>query len=267
MGAVNNLNAGDVAEIWRAIRALQVATPLNSASIGAGGLRVYDGGVITIENGGLRVTGTAEIIGNLIASGVIDFTGDVTISGPMDVTGLMTLAGDLVVASGGKITAGTIELNPDGSAKFGSMTISPAGKITSGSAEINPDGSVKFGTFLIDTAGKVTVANDMTVTGSGKIKVGSSMTLDPSVSSGALVFSNGAQVFTDATTVQMFKGGSVVQIDSSSAKLQATGGLVNVDGAGVRLDGPLRNTSGSTISGVTANLYMDPATGAIKRIT
>jgi hypothetical protein len=181
------------------IRNLETASPMNNAAIGRGGLLVYGGGGITIENeGGLKVTGTAEIIGSLIATGVIDFSGDVTISGPLDVTGVMTLVGDLVVASGGKITAGTIELNPDGSAKFGSLTISPAGKITSGSAEINPDGSVKFGAVTIDTAGKV--------------KVGSAMTLDPSVSSGALVFSNGAQIFTDATTVQMFKGTSAVQV-------------------------------------------------------
>jgi len=266
MGMINNLSQSMVSEIFRRLRALENAAPMNNGAVGRGGFEVYDGGVITISNGGLNVTGTATILGTLIASGVINFTGTVTVSGPMSVSGVMTVTNNLVVASGGKITAGTIQLNPDGSAKFGTMTISPAGKITSGSAEINPDGSVKFGNFLIDSAGKVTVANDMTVTTGGKIKVGSSMTLDPSVSSGALVFSNGAQVFTDATTVQMFKGGSVVQIDNSSAKLQATGGLVNVDGAGVRLDGPLRNTSGSTISGVTANVYMDPATGAIKRI-
>jgi len=252
MGLINNPNQSDIPDILRRLRALENAAPMNNGAVGRGGFEVYDGGVITISNGGLSVTGTATILGTLIASGIINFTGVVTISGPLTVSGLTTVTNNLVVASGGKITAGTIELNPDGSAKFGTMTISPTGKITTGTAEINPDGSAKFGNTNIDTAGRV--------------KVGSSMTLDPTVSSGALVFSNGAQVFTDATTVQMFKGGSVVQIDSSSAKLQATGGYVNVDSAGVRLDGPLRNSSPSTITGVSPNLYMD-GNGNIKKIT
>jgi len=251
MGLIDNLSQSQIGEIFRRLRALENASPMNSGAVGEGGFEVYNGGVITISNGGLNVTGTATILGTLIASGVINFTGVVTISGPLTVSGLTTVTNNLVVASGGKITAGTIELNPDGSAKFGTMTISPTGKITTGTAEINPDGSAKFGSTNIDT--------------SGRVKVGSSMTLDPTVSSGALVFSNGAQVFTDATTVQMFKGGSVVQIDSSSAKLQATGGYINVDSGGVRVDGPLRNSSAPVISSVTANVYMD-ASGNIKRI-
>jgi len=267
MAGLDDLSRGELADILRRLRILETASPLQNASIGAGGLTVYDGGVITIENGGLNVTGTASVLGTLIASGVINFTGTVTVSGPMSVSGVMTVTNNLVVASGGKITAGTIQLNPDGSAKFGTMTISPAGKITSGSAEINADGSVKFGNFLIDTAGKVTVANDMTVTTGGKIKVGTSMTLDPSVSSGALVFSNGAQVFTDATSIQMFKGTSAVSVANGQATLQGNGSnFMRSDTTQNTIAGPLRNTSAATISGVTANVYMDPSTGAIKRI-
>jgi hypothetical protein len=164
MGKINDLTQGNLGEADRQAHRDRYATPMNGGSIGRGGLRVYDGGVITIENGGLRVTGTAEIIGTLIASGVINFTGDVNISGPLDVTGLVTLMSDLVVASGGKITAGSIELNPDGSAKFGSMTISPAGKITSGSAEINPDGSAKFGSTTISPDGTIAFGPGLSVT-------------------------------------------------------------------------------------------------------
>lgn len=247
MGAVNNLNQGDVAKIWEAIRALQVATPLNSASIGAGGLRVYDGGVITIQNGGLVVTGEASIVGRLIASGIIDFTGDVTISGPLDVEGLMTLVGDLVVQSGGKITAGTIELNPDGSAKFGSMTISPAGKITSGSAEINPDGSVKFGNLEIDTTGKVTAGG---------------LALDPGYLNGALRFDNGTYVASTPNGAQLVKsGGGAVTVSSGQADMGVPGGgAVIADGSGVALVGISTTSS-------PANAYIDPVTGRISRST
>jgi hypothetical protein len=247
MGAVNNLNQGDVAEIWRAIRQLQVATPLNSASIGSGGMRVYDGGVITIQNGGLSVTGTATILGTLIASGIINFTGTVTISGPLTVSGLTTVTNSLVVAAGGKITAGTIELNPDGSAKFGTMTISPAGKITSGSAEINADGSVKFGTFLIDTAGKVTLANDLTVTSAGKIIAGG-VTIDPTYFSGAVKFTNGSYVAATPNGAQMVQGSGGLGVSTTQAFLSFIGG-----GSAIATSTGLTLTMGSQSVAVTSS--------------
>jgi hypothetical protein len=246
VGKFDNLNDSQVADIWKAIRDLQTASPNNNSAIGRGGLLVYDGGVITIENGGLVVTGEASIIGRLVASGIIDFTGDVTISGPLGVEGLMTLVGDLVVASGGKITAGSIELNPDGSAKFGSMTISPAGKITSGSAEINPDGSVKFGSLTIDTAGKVTAGG---------------VSLDPSYLSGSLRFSNGTYVAATPNGAQMVKaGGGAVTVSSGQADLGVPGGgAVIADGSGVAITG-ISTTSNP------ANVYMDPSSGRLYRV-
>jgi len=199
------------------------SSPLNSAAIGRGGLTVYDGGVIDIENGGLNVVGSGTFTGTLYANGTVAFTGTLTQTGPTTFTG-------------------DTKLN--------------------GPTHINGATDIKG---ALSVEGASTLKNDLNVTTGGKVKVGSAMTLDPSVSSGALIFSNGAQVFTDATTVQMFKGGSVVQIDSSSAKLQATGGYVIVDSGGVRLDGPLRNSSGSTITGVTPNVYID-GSGNIKKI-
>lgn len=245
MGAVNDLNAGNLGEIWRAIRQLQAATPLNSASIGAGGLRVYNGGMITIENGGLRVTGTAEIIGELLASGVIDFTGEVNISGPLDVSGLTTLMADLTVASGGRILAGSIELNPDGSAKFGTMTISPAGKITSGAAEINPDGSAKFGSTEISAAGKVTMGG---------------MELDPATLGGQLKFSNSTYLAATPNGAQLSRGDSAAYVSSSQAGIAKAGVGVGVDSSGPFISGMPTTTQ-------PANLYQDPATGRIYRST
>ncbi len=259
MAGLDDLSRGELEGILKRLRALETAAPLQNASIGAGGVRVHSGGVITIQNGGLYVTGTAEIIGTLIASGIIDFTGDVTISGPLNVTGLMTLAGDLVVASGGKITAGTIELNPDGSAKFGTMTISPTGKITSGSAEINPDGSVKFGTFLIDTAGKVTLANDLNVTTGGKIVAGNT-TISPSASNGGVEFVSGGGVGGNGGSVVVKGSSNAGLITGTSAALFAGATQLTVGDGSVVIDGL------PEVSGVTSNLYMDPATRQVKRI-
>ncbi|MEV5052996.1 hypothetical protein [Arthrobacter sp. LAR12-1-1.1] len=244
MGKFDNLNDSQLPDILRRIRNLETASPMNNAAIGRGGLTVYDGGGISIENGGLNVVGSGTFTGTLYANGTVAFTGTFTQTGPTTFTGTTNLNGPTNIAGTTTITG----------------NVTSTGTFTN-NGPTNLNGATKT-TGTLSVEGITTLKSDLNVTTGGKIKVGTSMTLDPSVSSGALVFSNGAQVFTDATTVQMFKGGSVVQIDSSSAKLQATGGYVNVDSGGVRVDGPLRNSSHSTVTGVTANVYMDPSTGA-----
>lgn len=243
MGKFDNLadNTAEIRDILRRIRDLETASPMNNAAIGRGGIEVYDQGALNISDGHLIVNGTATFTGTFTQSGPTSFTGTFTQTGQTTFTGTTDLNGPTNIAGSATVTGDT-KLN--------------------GPTHVNGATDIK-GTLSVENV--TTLKSDLNVT-TGKVKVGSALTIDPSVSSGALVFSNGAQVFTDATTVQMFKGGSVVQIDSSSAKLQATGGLVNVDSSGVRVDGPLRNTSASTISSVTANVYMDPSTGAIKRI-
>lgn len=241
MGLINDLTQGTVKEIFRRLRALENGAPMNNAAIGRGGIEVYDGGVIRITNGGLSVTGTAEIIGRLFASGIVNFTGEVTItgpldvSGPMDVSGLVKLMSDLEVHSGGRIKAGSIELNPDGSAKFGSMTISPAGKITSGSAEINPDGSAKFGSTTINP--------------DGTIEFGPGLSVTPDNGSGAAAIMNGASQI-------------VLTPDNPDYWAQFTGGAYFqglIRGMGLRLSS-LPETS------EPANLHID-ASGNVKRST
>jgi len=236
MAGLHDLSRGELQDILKRLRQLESAAPLQNASIGAGGLRVYDGGVITIQNGGLSVTGTATITGTLQADGTITFTGTFNQSGPTTFTGDTKLNGPTHIngttdIAGNVTTTGTFTQN--------------------GTTNLNGTTSVK---------------GDMNVTGGGKIKIGSSMTLDPSVSSGALVFSNGAQVFTDATTVQMFKGTSAVTVADGTATVQGNGSnYVRSDTTGNTIAGPLKNTSHSTVSSVTANVYMD-ASGNIKRI-
>lgn len=68
----------------------------------------------------------------------------------------------------------------------------------------------------------------------GKVYVGG-MVLDPAEHSGAVILPNGAQVFTDATTVQVFKGNSVVQVSDGYARLQHGGNVVQIDADGVRV--------------------------------
>lgn len=228
MGKINNLsdNSSGIRDLVRDVRGNTYATPLNGASVGRGGMRFYGTGKLLVENEGLEVVGTANISGTLHADGTVTLEGDVNISGPLTVTGNTDITGDLDV-TGPMKTTGTLSVE-----------------------------------------GVTTLKSDLIVTTGGKVKVGSAMTLDPSVSSGALVFSNGAQVFTDATTIQVFKGTSAVQVANGIATLQGNGSTyVRSDSTtGNTIAGPLKNTAHSTISGVSSNVYMDPATGAIKRI-
>lgn len=131
MAEINNLAQSDLKKIGKASREMRYASPVNNTAIGRDGLLVYDGGVITIENGGLRVTGTAEIIGKLIASGTIEFNGPVKITGPLDISGLTQIMGNLILAAGGKFTAGSAVINPDGSATFGLFEIAANGNLKS----------------------------------------------------------------------------------------------------------------------------------------
>lgn len=271
MAGLHDLSAGGYfADRDKRQRAMETAAPLRNASIGAGGLRVHSGGMITIENGGLRVTGTAEIIGRLVASGTIEFSGEVTISGPLDITGLTQIMGDLILQAGGKFTAGTIELNPDGSAKFGTLTIDPTGKLTSGQATINPDGSAKFGQFdiaangnldskgTLDIKGKSTLQDDLEVKGGGKVKVGG-MTLDPIQGGGSLRFESGAYLFSNSGVTSFGAGGDAVDITLSNSSAQ-------IRGTRVVLNGQLSNPAYASASADTKpNMYMD-ANGNIKRI-
>lgn len=210
MAEIDNLSKGELRKIWAAIRELRYASPVNNTAIGRDGLTVYDGGVITIENGGLRVTGTAEIIGKLVASGEIEFNGPVRITGPLDIEGLTQIMGDLILQSGGKFTAGTIELNPDGSAKFGTLTISPTGKLTSGQATINPDGSATFGQFDIAANGDLKSKGALSIEGPTGLK--NNLTVDKGfkITLGGLVLEN-----QDGNTATILVPGGGIAADTS----------------------------------------------------
>lgn len=129
--------------IKREIRRVAKAT-LQNASIGRAGIRVYDGGWIRIEGGGLSVTGsgvisgTLTVTGRLEGSGTLDWSGptflrgatsvegNTTISGTLDVSGETTLNNNLTLGNSGRIKAGAITINPTangGTIEIGSSEI------------------------------------------------------------------------------------------------------------------------------------------------
>jgi hypothetical protein len=240
MGAVNNLNQGDVAEIWRAIRQLQVATPLNSASIGAGGLRVYDGGVITIQNGGLSVTGTASILGTLIASGVITLTGTLTQSGPTTFTGDTKLNGPTHINGATDIT--------------GNTTVTGDFKVT-GPTHLEGATDIK-GTLSVE--GATTLKGDMTLT-TGKIKAGG-MTIDPAADGGSVVFSGGGGVQGVSGVTVLKGGGNAGFTSNTSASMFAAANSVGVTSTAVTITGPTTVTGNLNANAAITNAGMPTTT-------
>jgi cytoskeletal protein CcmA (bactofilin family) len=235
MGAIDNLNASEFPDIFRRLRALETATPLSNASIGSGGIRVHSGGMITIENGGLRVTGTAEIIGALIASGTIDFTGNVTISGPLTIEGTTDITGDTTVA-GTLTTSGPLHVN-------GTTDIS---------GDLDVDGT-------LDINGVATLNNDLNVQGGGKIVAGA-ITLDPASLGGKLGFSNGTYVAATPNGAQLAQGDSAVFVSASQAGIARAG-------VGFFVDGTSPVFTGLPTTSEPANLHVSLTTGRVSLST
>jgi hypothetical protein len=278
VAALNDLSQSQIPEIFRRLKALENAAPMNNGAVGRSGFEVYDGGNINISNGSITINGSLTgggsfgWTGSFYQSGTTTFSGSTTIAGPTGITGTLTIQGSTSVTGpftvtgatklngvtdvGGAFTVtGLTKLNGNttiagdftvtGPTKInGTMDISGTTKVT-GNLEVSGPMSTK-GTLSVE--GVTTLKNDLNVT-TGKVKVGS-MTLDPTISGGALTFANGSQVFTNTTTVQVFKGTSALSVQSDQLSLIAGGNSLRVDGAGVRIVNPTATTN-------AANVYMD----------
>lgn len=188
---VDHIGAGQLRqELDRSARAQrrQARATLQNASIGRAGIRVYDGGWIRIEDGGLSVTGTQTVTGRLEGSGTFDwsgpmditgdqnvngdvtFSGQVTVNGPWDlngngdIAGNVSLTGDMAVKSGGEIRV----QGGGGDVVLSSTYSSP--RINLGGAQIDGGPSLTFTTSTTTvyfTGGTIRIAGMPTRTGTG----------------------------------------------------------------------------------------------------
>lgn len=189
----------------------------------------------SVTNGRLRFIGglllidsggTLQVVGHFNGDGDFVWSGPWAFTGEGEITGNVDLTGNLDVVDEGRITIGDI-LIEDGVIYVGT-----------GSAQITIDGAT----------GKITAGN---------------MAMDPTVSGGALTFANGAQVFTDGDTIQVFLGNSVVQVSDSYARLQYGGNVFQLDGDGVRVS---PGAVGAAASGETVTPLGINSSGRLRRI-
>lgn len=200
MSRIDNLGSGDLADILRRLRRLETATPMNNAAVGRSGMEFYDGGTLTISNGGLVVNGSAQIVGTLNADGTINMSGLFIASGEMRLNGTTIATGDFnidgpLIVDGNTTFNGTLNIN--GVTTIAGDTTVTGKFVTNGAVDIN--GLTKIvGTLnvegLMNIKGETTLTGDLNVIGAGNIQVGDNMLLLPGVAGGSIRFNTGASV-------------------------------------------------------------------------
>lgn len=142
------------------------------------------------------------------ASTLLITDSNMKVVGTAEVFGILRVVGTVLIEGLGRLVVNSlIDL-------LGSMRVRGGGGIS-----VEDGGKIKAGDVEIRD-GKVFVAG---------------MVLDPSDHGGKIAFPNGAEVFTDSDTVQVFKGNSVVQVSDDYARLQNGGNVVEINDDGIRM--------------------------------
>lgn len=222
---VNHPGRGGTEDLLRQVQQVAVAT-IQNAAVGRAGIRVYDGGWIRIEGGGLSVTGQATVSGDLFGTsgGTLDWLGNVFLRGPTLVEGTLNVTGNS--AFGGSLDI------------LGSTDITGPLLVTN---TLNVTGNSAFGGTLA-IQGATTLNNDLTV-GTGRIVVGP-LILDKAGGYGARVYSGGTLLLDGGTNVVV------------GAPLQATGGISSI--GNITAVGNLSVTG--DVGGVTKSFWIEHPT-------
>jgi len=165
------------------------------------------------------------------------------VTGTASVFGVLRVVGTAIVEGLGRLVVNSlIDL-------LGSMRVRGGGSII-----VEDDGTIVVG------EGDAQVVIDGAT---GRITAGD-LVIDPTVSGGAVTFANGAQVFTDAGTIQLFKGTSVAQVSDDSARIQHGGTVLEINGDGARVSlGAIEN---ATSTDGLHWLAIETATGRLRRV-
>lgn len=214
MSAINNLSQPQLGEIFRRLKALENAAPMNNGAVGRSGFEVYDGGNINISNGSITINGSLTgggafgWTGSFNQSGTTTLSGSTTIAGPTGITGALTVQGATSV-TGPLTVTGVTKLNGTtdvggaftvtGDTKLngktdvgGAFTVTGLTKLqgnTTVSGTLDVTGAMATKSTL-SVEGVTTLKNDLNVITGGKIKVGA-LTIEP-IAGGQLNFTGGA---------------------------------------------------------------------------
>lgn len=243
MGAINNLTQPQLGEIFRRLKALENAAPMNNGAVGRSGFEVYDGGNINISNGSITINGS------LTGAGSFGWTGPLSQSGTSTFTGTTNLNGPTNVAGAFTVT-GTTKLN-------GPTTVGGNTTVT-GTLDVTGPMSTK-GTLSVE--GVTTLKNNLNVTTGGKIIAGT-VTIDPSYYSGSVRFTNGTALAATPNGMQMQSAAGVGYATVSDTKSSVGvigGGEVIATSAGVYMNGiPTTTLAGNVYMDASGRLFRKP---------
>ncbi|MFJ4026019.1 hypothetical protein ACIPWF_00815 [Paenarthrobacter sp. NPDC089989] len=265
MVAIDNLSdpMKAIQALVRRIERLENNTNQNRSAIGRGGLSVYDGGMITIENGGLRVTGSAEIVGTLNANGTINMTGIFIASGEMQLNGTTVATGEFHIDGPLLVDGNTTfngELTINGITNITGDTTVTGKLVTDGPVDIT--GLTKI-TGELEVSGVTTLKNDLIVSSGGRI-VADGVSIDPDFLDGSLRFANGTYLAATPNGAQLVRtgpGNGAVTVGSGQADMGAAGYAFILNSNGAFITGSLPTTTNAP------NMYRDPSTGRLFRTT
>lgn len=227
-----NLRSQNITKRNRQVKTYGTQTPLSSAAVERGSTRWLDGSTVFIQ-GLLDVTGIFNGSGTNNMDGTNNLSGDNNFSGDNDFTGPTTMSG-------------TFDQN--GESTFNGPTH------FNGSVDITETLDVTAETRL---RGETTVEADLIVTNDGKIKVGTSMTLNPLNNGGSMDFANGTYIAANGTSLDIEASNSYVHVGSSGIDVLA-GGL----GVGAQLNLDTSGTwalagGGGSLSAESGGLIVD----------
>lgn len=197
-------------ELVRTIRRIARQT-IQNASIGRAGIRVYDGGWIRIEDGGLQVTGTASVSGTLTGSGTFDWTGPMNLKGAQSITGPTTFTGQMTVNGPWALKGnGTID---------GTVGITGPLNVL-GVWNLTGNGEIK---------GNVSLTGELTA---GNVKI------SPSTAGGQIGFGSGRQINAGSGFLGIYDGSRFIVFNSSGVAIHGGGATITVSANGVRMNLP-----------------------------
>lgn len=163
---VNHPGQGAADDLKRVQRNQGVATMQNT-SISRANFTVRDGGHIIIENGGLDVTGSANITGTAVVNGLLTGAGTIDWSGPSIFRGTLNVTGNM--ATGGTLTVlGTTSL--DGAVTMNNDLTMGTGRIVAGPVRIDKAGSYggrvySTSILVLEAADAILMPNDVDIRG------------------------------------------------------------------------------------------------------
>jgi hypothetical protein len=220
---LDNLNSNELAKLVRRIEKLEAAAPVGFTAVSRGALRI-------VSEEGLIVEGSARISGVMTGDGTLLWTGPITFTGPFTINGATTQNGEYTV-DGDTTVNGDFDV-------VGTWDLQGNGKIT----------------------GNVGMTGVLTIQTGGAVKVGT-VTLGITSNGRPGLDFDGATLTENADRLALESGQAVVGVAPTFAALAFDESSVVASADRVTINGRLFAADLRPVTGVSANVRVDPDTG------